>query len=68
MFTCVCVLCTGDSPATVSGDQLTGEEAEMHPASAIWCLTIRDGLIVAGCGNGRIEVCCVQGSGWGLGA
>ncbi|XP_070211949.1 sterol regulatory element-binding protein cleavage-activating protein-like isoform X2 [Littorina saxatilis] len=46
----------GDSPYTVSGDQLTGEEPDPHPASAIWCLTIRDGLIVAGCGNGRIEM------------
>ena len=26
------------------------------PAAAIWCLACKDSLIVAGCGNGRIEV------------
>jgi hypothetical protein len=47
----------GDSPGVaVSGDQLLGEDVDSHPASAIWCLTSKDGLIVAGCGNGRIEV------------
>ena len=25
-------------------------------AAAIWCLACQDSLIVAGCGNGRIEV------------
>ena len=58
MCVCMCV-CVGDSSATVSGDQLMGEDPETQPASAIWCLTVRDGLIVAGCGNGRIEVCTV---------
>ncbi|XP_076472128.1 sterol regulatory element-binding protein cleavage-activating protein-like [Babylonia areolata] len=46
----------GDSPGTVGSDCIGAEEPEMHPASPVWCLTIRDGLIVAGCGNGRIEM------------
>ena len=39
----------------MGGDQ-NSDESEPHLASAIWCLTARDGLIIAGCGNGRIEV------------
>ncbi|KAL8598351.1 hypothetical protein ACOMHN_047672 [Nucella lapillus] len=46
----------GDSPGMTGSDSMGAEESEMYPASPIWCLTIRDGLIVAGCGNGRIEM------------
>lgn len=45
----------GDS--TIIGDPLLAEDgSEGARASAIWCLTVKDGLIIAGCGNGRIEV------------
>ncbi|XP_025093802.1 sterol regulatory element-binding protein cleavage-activating protein-like isoform X2 [Pomacea canaliculata] len=45
----------GDS--TIIGDPLLAEDgSEGARASAIWCLTVKDGLIIAGCGNGRIEM------------
>ncbi|KAK7488750.1 hypothetical protein BaRGS_00020047 [Batillaria attramentaria] len=39
----------GDNP-------FAGDDSELDPASPVWCLTVKDGLIVAGCGNGRIEM------------
>ena len=47
----------GDSPDTL-GQDVALYERDFHEtlAPAVWCMTCLDSLIVAGCGNGRIEV------------
>nr|KAG5700923.1 hypothetical protein BaRGS_034208 [Batillaria attramentaria] len=45
-----------DSVGSQGDNPFAGDDSELDPASPVWCLTVKDGLIVAGCGNGRIEV------------
>ena len=53
MFPCI----TGDLPDIMQHDAALFDPGfENNQAPSIWCLSCRDGLIVAGCGNGRIEV------------
>ena len=33
------------------------ESLKLNDLSPIWCITSKDKLIIAGCGDGRIEVC-----------
>lgn len=46
----------GDLPVTIQHDaSLFDSDFQDNQAPSVWCMTCRDGLIIAGCGNGRIE-------------
>ncbi|OWF39399.1 sterol regulatory element-binding protein cleavage-activating protein-like [Mizuhopecten yessoensis] len=46
----------GDLPITLQHDaSLFDTGFQDNQAPSVWCMTCRDGLIIAGCGNGRIE-------------
>ncbi|GAB1599283.1 sterol regulatory element-binding protein cleavage-activating protein-like [Argonauta hians] len=46
-----------DSKSCTSTETVSVIERDMnYDMSSIWCLCFKDGLIVAGCGNGRIEL------------
>ncbi|KAJ8314345.1 hypothetical protein KUTeg_008906 [Tegillarca granosa] len=46
----------GDYPITTEHDAALFDQGfQNNQAPSIWCLTCHEGLIVAGCGNGRIE-------------
>ena len=47
---------SGSSPNTVEFDATLDSNFQNDTAPPIWCLACRDNLVIAGCGNGRIEV------------
>lgn len=56
-FFIVTSITSGDQPSTLEHDAALFDSGfEGNQAPSIWCLSCYEGLIVAGCGNGRLEV------------
>lgn len=56
-FFIVTSITSGDHPSTLEHDAALFDSGfEGNQAPSIWCLSCYEGLIVAGCGNGRLEV------------